>query len=181
MNENMHGGYRKNAGRPKDTGTYKEVTKPVRIPLSRLDEVYALIRNEVSVADNVIELPLFDSKVAAGIPTTADDTIDEMINLNDLLVHNPKDTFMVKAIGESMINAGINSGDLMVVDKKIEPKSGRVVIAAVDGELTVKRLLKTAAKTQLLPENPDFKPIDITEHSDAAIIGVVTNTIHPIN
>ena len=171
------GGKRNNAGRPAGTGHYGEKTMPMRIPLSRVDEVKALISHESE--HNVVTLPLFSSKVAAGLPTQVDENIDDTINLNDLLVRNLNNTFMVKAIGESMINAGIQSDDLMIVDKSLEPQNGRIVIAAVDGELTVKRLHRKDGQVQLLPENPDFKPIDITEHNDVHILGVVTNVIHP--
>ena len=176
----MHGGYRPNAGRKTGSGRYKEPTKPVRIPLSRIEEVQALI-NDQTRSSQVIDLPLFDSKVAAGLPAVADDTIETRVNLSELLVNNPHKTFLVKTIGDSMINAGIYDGDLILVDQSIEAKSGHIVIASVNGELTVKRLLKTKTTTQLLPENPDFRPIDITSHCDTAMLGVVTHAIHPIS
>ncbi len=122
-------------------------------------------------------IPLYTSRVSAGIPTLADDYIDQTIDLNKDLVKNPKSTFLVIASGESMINAGIQSGDMLIVDKQITPVNGSIVIAAVDGFLTVKRLSIEEDHMQLLPENEAFKPIPITPEQHVVIWGVVTFVI----
>ncbi len=122
-------------------------------------------------------IPLYISRVSAGFPTPADGYIDQTIDLNKDLVKHPKSTFLVIASGESMINAGIQSGDMLVVDKQITPTHGSIVIAAVDGELTVKRLSLQENKMQLLPENEAFKPILITPEQHVVIWGVVTFVI----
>ncbi len=122
-------------------------------------------------------IPLYVSTVSAGIPTLADDYIDQTMDLNKDLVKHPQSTFLVIASGESMINAGIQSGDMLVVDKQITPTHGSIVIAAVDGELTVKRLSLQENKMQLLPENEAFKPILITPEQHVVIWGVVTFVI----
>ncbi len=168
-----HGGARKNAGRPRGIGPYGEPTKPIRIPISRVNDV----RNFLS-GNNIIELPLFTAKVAAGLPAAADSQIESYIDINQLLVKNPTSTFMVKAIGESMIGIGIFAGDMMIVDRSLEPISGKIVVASIGGEFTVKRLYCQDQKTLLIPENPDFDPIDISHQHDATIVGVVTNVIH---
>lgn len=168
-----HGGARKNAGRPKGIGPYGEPTKPIRIPISRIDDV----KNMLS-GSSIVEIPLFSAKVAAGLPAAADSQIESYVDIAQLLVHNPSSTFMVKAIGESMIGVGIFAGDMMLVDRSLEPISGKIVVASVDGEFTVKRLYCQDQKTLLIPENPDFDPIDISTQHDATIVGVVTNVIH---
>ncbi|MBA2651069.1 MAG: translesion error-prone DNA polymerase V autoproteolytic subunit [Tatlockia sp.] len=122
-------------------------------------------------------IPLYASRVSAGYPTSADDYIDQAIYLAQDLVKNPASTFLVIASGDSMINAGIQSGDMLVVDKQIEATNGRIVIAAIDSELTVKRLSIEEDSMQLLPENPNYKPILITPDQHVVIWGVVTFVI----
>jgi DNA polymerase V len=162
----MRGGSRLGAGRPK-----KEETKVVRIPLSKLDEVKGLLKGK---DDNI---PLYMSKVRAGFPSPADDFIEQKLNLNDYLIKHPASTFLVRAEGESMVGAGIQSGNILVVDRSLEPTHNRIVIAALDGELTVKRLYRQEGVVKLLSENPDFPPIHIREEMETVIWGVVTNVI----
>lgn len=171
-----HGGKRKGAGRPPGKNKYGEPTKPLRIPLSKVSLVKALVTNDATP----YELPLFSSKVRAGFPSPADDYIECKLDLNSHLVKHPAATFLVRAEGDSMKNAGIYSGDMLIVDKSIEPLHGKIVIAAVDGELTVKRLHKTLEKTMLLAENPKYKPIVLNEEQDVIIWGVVTHVIHNV-
>ena len=101
-----------------------------------------------------------------------------MSNLNDYLVHNPSATFCVKAIGESMKDAGIKSGDIMIVDKSLEPKNRSIVLAVIDGEFTVKRVNLNDNELYLIPENSNFSPIKITQEMDFQVWGVVTYVIH---
>ena len=121
---------------------------------------------------------LYNSKVAAGFPSPADDYSEGKLDLNTLLINNPAATFFVKASGDSMINAGIYSGDMLIVDRSLEAKHGKVVIAYVDSQFTVKRLHKSSEGNFLMPENEAYTPIKITE--DTVIWGVVTNVIHKL-
>ncbi|EHL30553.1 hypothetical protein LDG_7505 [Legionella drancourtii LLAP12] len=100
------------------------------------------------------------------------------MDLNQALIRHPSATFILIAAGESMIDAGIHPGDKLIVDRSVEAVDGKIVIAALEGELTVKRLSRKANRVQLLPANPKFKSIDITEDSEMVIWGVVMNIIH---
>lgn len=122
--------------------------------------------------------PLFLTPVQAGWPSPADDYIDARINLHELLVTNPPATFFLRAAGDSMIECGIRDGDLLVVDRSRDVAPNRVVIAAVDGELLVKRLKRAGGKTWLAPANPEYPDIDITDREYVYIWGVVTYVIH---
>lgn len=161
------GGKREGAGRPKG-----EPTKAVRLSLSSLAQL-AQMKNEINY-----QLPVFSSKIQAGFPSPADDYIEGYLDLNSKFIPRPSSTFVVQATGESMVEAGIFSGDWLLVDRSIEPSDGRIVIAAVNGELTVKRLSKKADRVQLLPANAQFNPIDITEDCEMTIWGVVTLVLH---
>ena len=168
-----HGGKRTNAGRPKGRGKYGETTVAIRIPQSRVTEVKMLL-NEPTV-----KIPLYSCSVQAGFPSPADDHIEAHLDLNQHLVPNPAATFMVRAEGNSMQNIGIHPGDILIVDRSITPANNKIIIAAIDGELTVKRLFIKETEVWLLPENDDFKPINITGQ-DTVIWGVVTNVIHEL-
>ncbi|MDA3837597.1 MAG: translesion error-prone DNA polymerase V autoproteolytic subunit [Candidatus Delongbacteria bacterium] len=126
-------------------------------------------------------LPLYTEKLSAGFPSPANDYIDRGLDLNELLIKNPSATFYVEIEGESMINAGINSGDLLVVDRSLEAKHGTIVVAILDGEFTVKRLYWKGKTVKLLAENPNYKPIVITDEIDFEIWGVATTVIHRLN
>lgn len=174
MMQIKHGGKRKGAGRPRGCGQYGEATKPIRLPESLIEPVLKFIKNKG------YHLPLFSSKVAAGSPTALEDHVEVHIDLNEFLVKNPPRTFLVRAFGESMIDAGIHENDMLIVDRDIPPTHGKIVIAAVDGLLTVKRLHKNKNQLLLMPENKKFKPIEIKEGNEIFIWGVVTNVIHAV-
>lgn len=125
-------------------------------------------------------LPLFTGKVAAGFPSPADDYVEKNLDLNELLVQKPAATFFVRAQGESMLGAGIHPNDILVVDRSIEPVAGKIVICALNGELTVKRLQREQQQWKLQAENPDYADIAIHEDLDMVIWGVVTNVIHAV-
>ncbi|HOC53274.1 MAG TPA: translesion error-prone DNA polymerase V autoproteolytic subunit [Caldisericia bacterium] len=127
-----------------------------------------------------LKLPLYSSKVSAGFPSPADDFIDKTLDLNDLVIKHPQATFFVRVSGNSMINAGIKDGDILVIDKSLEPVEGKIVIANVDGEFVLKRIRKKGGKLYLYPENSDFNPIEIKEGMECEIWGVVTYVIHTI-
>ena len=126
-------------------------------------------------------IPLFSHAVRAGFPSPADDYVQESLDLNDYLVQHKEATFFLRARGHSMTGAGIQDGDLLVVDRSLTPTHRRVVIAVVDGEFTVKRLFKRGGKIRLLAENPDFASIEFNEGQELQIWGVVTNVIHRLS
>lgn len=190
------GGARAGAGRKKGSSVYGETTKAIRIPESMISQVKSMLEvrrqrfertgcpppdiwHPASEAE-IVALPLFTGKVAAGFPSPADDYIEKTLDLNELLVQKPAATFFVRAEGESMLGAGIHPNDILVVDRSIEPVSGKIVICALDGELTVKRLKSKDGKLVLAAENPDYPDIAIRGDMDMVIWGVVTNVIHSV-
>ena len=190
MNTPSHGGARKGAGRKKNSGSFKEETKVIRVPISLVDsliptiEVYkSQVKSKVEVfltKDNPTELsiPIFTSRVQAGFPSPADDHLEDALDLNTHLIHHKEATFFVKAQGDSMLGAGIQQGDILIVDKSLSAKSGKIVIAVVDGEFTVTRLHKYKGNITLKAENPDFEDIKIGGTDELIIWGVVTSVIH---
>lgn len=127
-----------------------------------------------------LERPLFMVPVSAGFPSPADDYLEGHLDLNQKLIDNATSTYYVKVEGESMINAGIHSGDLMIVDRSKEATNRSVVIAIINGEFTVKRIQKTNGKIILEPDNKNYQPIEINENMNFEIWGVVTYVIHPV-
>ena len=125
-----------------------------------------------------LDLPLYATSVSAGFPSPADDFIDTKLDLNEHLIRHPSATFFVRASGDSMIGAGIHSGDILIVDRSLEAANNAIVIAALEGELTVKRFKKKNGRVFLLPENKEYKIIDITHNETFSIWGVVTYVIH---
>ncbi|MFA6471543.1 MAG: translesion error-prone DNA polymerase V autoproteolytic subunit [Candidatus Latescibacterota bacterium] len=122
--------------------------------------------------------PLFLSQVPAGFPSPADDYMEGSLDLNTHLIKHPSATFFVRAIGDSMKNAGIYTGDILIVDRSLEAVDNTVVIAVVNGELTVKRLKKESSLLSLVSDNDEYAPIPISEDMDFSIWGVVTTVIH---
>jgi DNA polymerase V len=122
--------------------------------------------------------PLFLVPVSAGFPSPADDYLEGKLDLNQHLIKHEAATFFVRVRGESMLEAGIHSGDLLIVDRALEPKENSVVIAIVDRELTVKRLCKCGGRLVLMPSNGNYEPLPITEGTDFEVWGVVTHVIH---
>lgn len=130
----------------------------------------------IPFGDLDIELPLYHS-VQAGFPSPADDHVEAVLNLQELLVKDTACTFMVRVEGESMIGAGIHPGDIMVVDRSIEAAHGDVVVAFINSEYTVKRLCKQRNRIELQPENPAFDPIIVENDDELIIWGVVTTSL----
>lgn len=189
------GGRREGAGRPTGSGKYGEPTRAVRIPQSLVEPVqqylinhypdHSLFKHLLAQAKNTTKTkqlrPLFSTKVAAGFPSPADNDIETELDLNDHLIHNPASTFFVRAIGDSMRDAGIYPNDLLVVDLSLKAVDGSIVIAILDNEFTVKRLkIESNKKLWLIPENQQYSPIAIHEDMDFRIWGVVTNVIHSV-
>lgn len=123
---------------------------------------------------------VFTERISAGFPSPASDYEEGRLDLNRHLVRNPAATFFVKVTGDSMIGAGIHSGDMLVVDRSLETRNRNIVIAAVNGELTVKRIKIKGKKIFLEPENQQFAPQEITPETEFEVWGVVTNVIHPL-
>ena len=124
--------------------------------------------------------PLFLVPVSAGFPSPADDYIENSLDLNKHLIKHPAATFFVRVKGDSMIDAGIHSGDILIIDRSLDATDKKVVIAVIDGEFTVKRVRIIDKKIYLLPENSDFSSTEIIESMDFTIWGVVTNVIHAL-
>jgi len=122
----------------------------------------------------------FEAVVPAGFPSPASDYEEDKLDLNRYLIKHPAATFFIKAKGDSMIGAGIHCGDLLVVDRSLEAKDKNVVIAVVNGELTVKRIRIRRRKITLEPENSDFSAREITKDTQFEVWGVVTNVIHKL-
>ncbi len=128
-----------------------------------------------------IKIPLFSSSVAAGFASPADDHLEAELDLNEYLIAHPSETFFVRAKGDSMQQAGIFDKDLLIVDRSLTPKDNDIVIAAVAGQLTVKRLVVKLGKPWLYPANPNYKPIPIKEGSELHVWGVVVHAIHKVS
>ena len=125
-------------------------------------------------------LPLFLTRVPAGFPSPGDDFLDKTLDLHELLIDHPAATFFVRVQGDSMQDAGISSGDILIVDRALKATHKRVVVAVINGEFTVKRLLLRGKKVFLAPENPAYPLLEVSEQSDFQIWGVVTYVIHPL-
>ena len=138
--------------------------------------------NKIYVPDLTTEasLPIFMTSIEAGFPSPADDYIEGSLDLNQHLIKHPAATFFVRVSGESMINAGIFPGDILVVDRSLEAVDKKIVIAVLDGELTVKRLRIRSGNPSLEPENDRYAPIEIKPDMAFEIWGVVTNVIHKV-
>lgn len=127
-----------------------------------------------------LQLPLSDERVAAGFPSPAEDYASLSLDLNKELIKNPASTFYARVSGLSMIDDGINDGDLLVIDKSIEPHDGCLAVCYIDGEFTLKRFEKHKGYGLLVPSNRDFKPIKVTAENNFCIWGVVTYLIKKV-
>jgi len=141
---------------------------------TRATRIFALEKGEK------MELPLYTEGVPAGFPSPADDFTEYKLDLNEFLIKHPASTYFVRVVGDSMEGAGIHSDDLLIVDRSVEPTSGRIVIAMIDGEFTVKRLRRIDGRLYLAPENPEYEAIEMSDGMELTIWGVVTNVIHPV-
>lgn len=124
-----------------------------------------------------VTAPLYAVSPAAGFPAPGDDLVEQSLNLHELMVDNPTATFFVRVSGDSMEGARIFAGDILVVDRSVELRAGLIVVAAVYGELVVKRLQKTAAGMALVSENEHYAPIVLNEAEDCYVWGVVTGSV----
>ncbi|TMD90228.1 MAG: translesion error-prone DNA polymerase V autoproteolytic subunit, partial [Chloroflexi bacterium] len=119
-------------------------------------------------------------RVSCGFPSPADDYVETALDLNELVIAHPAATFYVRVSGDSMMNAAICHGDIIVVDRAREPGHNSIVVAHLDGEFTVKRLSQRDGALYLVPENPLYQPIQITDTTDFSVWGVVTYCIHKV-
>lgn len=188
-----HGGARENAGRK---AQFNEPTKVIRVPESQVNFIKNWLLNNVKTDhqtdftsklkiqqvhpnnDKIYHIPLATERVAAGFPSPAQDDIEQAIDLNEYLIRNENATFIVKANSLSMLDAGIDIDDPLIVDRSIPAKSGDIVIALIDNDFTVKRLMIDTQfqppKVWLKAENPDYQNIYIEEGQELVIWGVVT-------
>lgn len=199
----LHGGARMGAGRKKGSGRFSTDEPLVQIRVPACDKpavinfverrLAARLAQMLSPAElamrypgviflpdpqaQTAEVPVFASRVRAGLPSPADDQIDDMVDLNRLLLDDARERFMVRVKGDSMIEAGIAEGDLLVVDRKREARHGDIVLAAIDAEPTVKRLFRRDGRLALLPENSSYTPIELNEGQELLIWGVVTSCV----
>jgi DNA polymerase V len=124
-----------------------------------------------------LKIQFISDTVSAGFPSPANDFMEETIDLNKELCNNPLATFYIKVKGDSMINAGINNNDVLVVDRSIEPAHNKIAVCFIDGSFTVKRIVFENNTLQLQPENINYEPIIITQENQLIIWGIVTYTI----
>lgn len=127
-----------------------------------------------------LKLPLYLAGVSAGFPSPADDYIDKTLDLNEFLIEHPSATFFVRAVGDSMLDAGIQSGDILIIDRALEPSTGDVIIAMLNGEFLVKRIRIENSKIFLEAGNPDFETIEVDEEMNFEVWGVVSHVIHSL-
>lgn len=124
-----------------------------------------------------MQLPFFDVGISAGFPSPADDFIELSIDLNKQLIKNKDTTFFAKVKGHSMINAGINNGDLLVIDRSLAPQNNKIAVCQIDGEFTVKRIKIEEEIVWLIAENEDYQPIKVTPENELMIWGIVIHSI----
>ena len=194
-----HGGARANAGRK---AKFQEPTKVIRVPESQVSFIKNWILENAKTGnlidfnssvkaravqpnpDKIYQIPLAIERVAAGFPSPAQDHIEQALDLNEYLIRNENATFVVKANSLSMLGAGIDIDDPLLVDRSIAAKAGDIVIAMIDNEFTVKRMMIdyhfSPPKVWLKAENPDYQNIYIEEGQEMMIWGVVTYNLNPM-
>ncbi len=127
--------------------------------------------------DSKLELPYVEEGISAGFPSPADDFLDANIDLNTYLIKNPSTTFYGRVKGNSMVDAGIHDGDLLIIDKSLQPENNKIAVCFIDGEFTVKRIKMEKDIVWLVAENKAYKPIKVTKDNEFIIWGIVINVI----
>ena len=186
MDLNKHGGPREGSGRrPVHDGP----SKVIRVPESRVLEIKQYLEQVKKLGHNDIasiipvearthyEIPVALQKVAAGFPSPAQDYIDKTLDLNEFLIQNQQATFIVEVESLSMRDAGIDLNDKLIVDRSIEPKHGDIVLALIDNDFTIKRLMIEGEQRWLQAANPDYSDIHLKDEQTLVIWGVVTSVI----
>ncbi|WP_047549781.1 LexA family protein [Psychroserpens sp. Hel_I_66] len=125
-------------------------------------------------------VPIFDAGISAGFPSPAEDFNEQHLSLDEELVKNKETTFYARVSGQSMIGAGLDDNDLLVIDRSLEPENNKIAVCFLDGEFTVKRLRVSDGEVWLQPENPNYPIINITEDNNFLIWGIVTNVIKKV-
>ncbi len=128
-------------------------------------------------AEKALKLPLYQDRISAGFPSPADDYVESRLDLNEFLVQHPAATFFIRVKGDSMTKAGIDTGDMLIVDRSLNSSNGMIVVAVLNGEFTVKRLSIRKGKYYLVPENDGYKEIEIKGEDEFEIWGVVTKIL----
>lgn len=200
MTLKKHGGKRLGSGRPPGCGRFPDTKLTrVQIPQDLRDEVleFASARFTAPQQEKAqkagfsqisarlflplhsaeTRLPLFSSGVRAGFPSLAEDHVDRYLDLNRLLIKDPEMTFMVLVEGDSMSGVGIYEGDILIVNRTLQAQNGDIVVAVVENEFTVKRLKREQGKVWLVPENPAYPPVDLSQVGQTYIWGVVTGSV----
>jgi len=131
-------------------------------------------------ARHAMQLPLVAARISAGFPSGMDDFIERKIDLNEALVRHEAATYFIRVQGDSMTGAGIQDGDILIVDRSLEPAHGKIVIAVLNGELTVKRIRRRGARIFLCPENPRYAVREVTPDTAFEVWGVVVHVIHTV-
>ena len=194
-----HGGPRPGAGRKPGSGVFKEPTQPIRVPVSQVPAVAAFLdawREQAALEDDGVRtqdwrrtvpgarvfVPVMGYRVPAGVPSQSDDYVEETVDLNAHLIRKGHEaaTFIVRASGWSMFGAGIQDGDEVVVDRALEPRDGSVVVAALNGELVIKRLRIRGGKPVLVSENPHYPERVVGPNETLEIWGVATRVLHKL-
>lgn len=130
-----------------------------------------------NVNSDGMNMPLLDNKIPAGFPSPAQDYNSDALDLNRELINNPASTYCARVTGDSMIDCGINDGDLLIIDKSIPPTDGKIAVCFLDGEFTVKRLSVRQDGVYLMPANQRYNPIHVNEDSNFQVWGIVTHII----
>jgi DNA polymerase V len=130
-----------------------------------------------AAAGNALELPIVKEGISAGFPSPALDFMEMTIDLNRHIIKHPSSTFYGRVKGQSMKDAGIHDGDLLVIDKSLEPVNQKIAVCYIDGEFTLKRIKISKKECWLMPENDQYQPIKVTEENDFLIWGMVTHVI----
>ena len=128
-----------------------------------------------------LELQLFDSRIQAGFPSPAQGSFADSVDLNHELINNPAATFCARVIGDSMIDSGINEGDMLILDRSIEPQDGDIAVCFIDGDFTVKRILIKDNEMSLVPANRRYPVIRVPKESNFVVWGVVSHIIKKLN
>lgn len=144
---------------------------PLKLHSSKQLEIYS------AITDTELPLPVVSEGISAGFPSPALDFVDMTIDLNRHLVRNPMATFYGRVKGQSMKNVGIDDGDLLVIDKSIQPIDGKIAVCFIDGEFTLKRIKISNKEVLLIPENEEYQPIKVTEENNFLVWGIVTHVI----
>lgn len=138
---------------------------------SKIIDIYS------ALTDTELELPVVDAGISAGFPSPALDFVDISIDLNKHLIKHPSATFYGRVKGHSLKNAGIDDGDLLIIDRSLEPQNGKIAVCYIDGEFTAKRIKIKKNEIWLMPENENYSPIKVEKENDFLVWGIVTHVI----